>query len=77
MVRVVDVEPEASPTLMMALKAGAPVDARAGTIAADSLAPRRVRTLVYPIAKRYVAHVVLVADDEISRPQLALWDICG
>ena len=76
-VRVVGVEPEASPTLTMALKAGAPVDARTGTIAADSLAPRRVRTVVYPIAKRYVDHVVLVAGDEISRPQLALWDICG
>ena len=52
-VRVVGVEPEASPTLTMALKAGGPVDAPAGGIAADSLAPRRVGTLVYPIAKQY------------------------
>ena len=72
-VRVVGVEPEASPTLTMALKAGGPVDAPAGGIAADSLAPRRVGTLVYPIAKRYVDHVVLVADDEIKSAQLALW----
>jgi threonine dehydratase len=73
-VRVVGVEPEASPTLTMALKAGGPVDAPAGGIAADSLAPRRVGTLVYPIAKQYVDRVVLVADDEIKRAQLALWE---
>jgi threonine dehydratase len=73
-VRVVGVEPEASPTLTMALKAGGPVDAPAGGIAADSLAPRRVGTLVYPIAKQYVDRVVLVADDEIKRTQLALWE---
>ena len=73
-VRVVGVEPEASPTLTRALQAGGPVDAPAGGIAADSLAPRRVGTLVYPIAKQYVGHVVLVTDDEISRAQLALWE---
>jgi threonine dehydratase len=73
-VKVVGVEPEASPTLTMALKAGGPIDAPAGGIAADSLAPRRVGTLVYPIAKRYVDHVVLVADDEIKRAQLVLWE---
>jgi threonine dehydratase len=73
-VRVVGIEPEASPTLTMALKAGGPVDAPAGGIAADSLAPRRVGILVYPIAKQYVDHVVLVADDEMKRAQLALWE---
>ena len=73
-VKVVGVEPEASPTLTMALKAGGPVDAPAGGIAADSLAPRRVGTLVYPIAKGYVDHVLLVPDDAIKRAQLALWE---
>ena len=73
-VRVVGVEPEGSPTLTMALQAGEPVDAPAGGIAADSLAPRRVGTLVYPIAEQYVDHVVLVADDEIKRAQLILWE---
>jgi threonine dehydratase len=58
----------------MALQAGEPVDAPAGGIAADSLAPRRVGTLVYPIHKQYVDHVVLVADHEIKRAQLALWE---
>jgi hypothetical protein len=60
-VRVVGVEPGALPTLTMALKAGAPIDAPAGGIAADSLAPRRVGALVYPIAKRHVDHVVVLA----------------
>jgi hypothetical protein len=40
-----------SPTLYKALEAGNPVDAEAGGIAADSLAPRRVGALMFPIAK--------------------------
>ena len=43
-----------------ALAAGAPVDAPAGGIAADSLAPRRVGELMFPIAQRSVERVVLV-----------------
>jgi threonine dehydratase len=38
-VRIIGVEPAAAPTLSFALKAGKPVDAPAGGIAADSLAP--------------------------------------
>jgi len=72
-IRVVAVEPEASPTLAMALEAGEPVDAETGGIAADSLAPRRVGRLVFPIAKRHVERVVLVPDDAITRAQRALW----
>src|SRR5262249_20788135 len=56
-VRVVGVEPEASPTLARALEAGRPVDAEAGGIAADSLAPRRVGERVFPIAQRHVERV--------------------
>jgi len=73
-VKVVGVEPEAAPTLSMALKEGGPVDAPAGGIAADSLAPRRIGSLVYPIAKRHVDRVVLVPDEAINRAQLALWE---
>lgn len=40
------VEPEGAPTLAHALRAGEPVDAPAGSIAADSLAPRRVGELM-------------------------------
>ncbi|HEY4441200.1 MAG TPA: threonine/serine dehydratase [Candidatus Elarobacter sp.] len=72
--RVVGVEPEAAPTLARALEAGAPVDAPAGGIAADSLAPRRVGELVFPIAKAFVEQVVLVPDDAIAASQRALWD---
>jgi threonine dehydratase len=73
-VAVVGVEPEAAPTLARALEAGRPVDAEAGGIAADSLAPRRVGELMFPIAQRYVRQVVLVEDEAIQRAQEALWD---
>jgi threonine dehydratase len=73
--RVVAVEPEAAPTLHDALKAGHPVDAPAGGIAADSLAPRQVGRLMFPIAQRYVAAAVLVCDDAIRDAQARLWDV--
>jgi threonine dehydratase len=73
-VRVVGVEPEAAPTLRRALEAGRPVDAEAGGIAADSLAPRRVGELMFPIARAWVARVALVPDAAIRRAQQALWD---
>lgn len=72
-VRVVGVEPEASPTLSKALEAGRPVDAEMGGIAADSLAPRRVGEIGFPIAQRHVERVVLVSDDAIRQAQKALW----
>jgi threonine dehydratase len=72
-VRVVGVEPEAAPTLTDALAAGRPVDAPAGGIAADSLAPRRVGTLMFPIAQAYVERVVRVTDDHIIQAQDLLW----
>jgi len=71
--RVVAVEPEQSPTLHSAFAAGAPVDAPAGGIAADSLAPKRVGTLMFPIARAHVERVVLVSDDAIRQAQTALW----
>ena len=73
-VRVVAVEPEGAPTLDHAFKAGEPVDAPAGSIAADSLAPRRVGELMFPLAQRFVERVVLVSDDAIRRAQAALWE---
>jgi threonine dehydratase len=72
--RVVGVEPELAPTLTAALAAGGPVDAPVGGIAADSLAPRRVGTLVYPLVHRFVERVVLVSDAAIVEAQQALWD---
>ena len=70
---VVGVEPELAPTLTQALAAGRPVDADAGGIAADSLAPRRVGERVFPIAREHVARVVLVTDGSIRNAQEALW----
>jgi threonine dehydratase len=72
--RVVGVEPEAAPTLFKALEAGRPVDAEAGGIAADSLAPRRIGEKVFPIARAHVSGVVLVTDAAIRAAQQALWD---
>jgi threonine dehydratase len=73
--KVVGVEPEAAPTLFMALEAGGPVDAPAGGIAADSLAPRSVGRIMFPIAQAYVSHVALVTDQAIVEAQKALWDV--
>lgn len=74
-VRVIGVEPRLSPTLTMALEAGAPVDAPADGVAADSLAPLRVGELVLPIAQAHVAEVILVDDEEIIAAQKRLWDV--
>src|SRR5262249_47748630 len=74
-VKIVGVEPEASPTLHRAFEAGRPVDAEAEGIAADSLAPRRVGELMFPIAERYVDRVVLIADDAIRQAQQSLWRV--
>ena len=72
-IRIVGVEPEAAPTLWNAMRAGRPVDSAAGGIAADSLAPKRVGELMFPLAQRYVESVALVADDAIVEAQRALW----
>jgi threonine dehydratase len=72
-VKIVGVEPEGAPTLWNALRAGRPVDSEAGGIAADSLAPKRVGVLMFPIAQKYVKRVVLVADDAIQNAQRTLW----
>ena len=72
--RIVGVEPRKSPTLTRALEAGKPVDAEAGGIAADSLAPRRVGELVFPLARQYVERVVLVEDEMIADAQQRLWN---
>jgi threonine dehydratase len=73
-VKLVGVEPEAAPTLHAAFAAGHPVDAPTGSIAADSLAPKRIGTMAFAIAREHVApEIVLVADDDIRQAQAALW----
>jgi threonine dehydratase len=72
-IKIVAVEPEKAPTLTRALEAGRPIDAEAGGIAADSLAPRRVGELVFPIISQHVKQTVLVSDDAILDAQRRLW----
>ncbi len=73
-VSIIGVEPTGAPTLSRALAAGRPVDAEAGSVAIDSLAPRRVGELTFAIISRYVQRVILVTDEEILRAQALLWD---
>lgn len=73
--RLVGVEPELAPTLTRALAAGCPVDTEAGGIAADSLAPRRVGELMFPLAKARVDRVLLVTDEAIRAAQESLWRV--
>ncbi len=74
-VRIIGVEPEEAPTLARAMEAGRPVDAPAGGVAADSLAPRQVGQLMFPFAQKYVERVALVTDDAIREAQNVLWSI--
>jgi threonine dehydratase len=72
-VRVIGVEPEGAPTLTHALRAGGPVDAPAGSVAFDSLAPARIGDLVFPFVRDRVERAILVSDDDIVNAQRHLW----
>ena len=72
--RVVGAEPEGAPTMTAALAAGGPTDAPAGSIAVDSLAPRRVGELTFAVAARHVHSIVLVTDDAIRAARALLWE---
>ena len=73
-IRIIAIEPEGAPTLHRAFEAGHPVDAPAEGIAADSLAPKRVGEMMFPIAEAFVERSILVSDDDIIAAQKALWD---
>jgi threonine dehydratase len=73
-IRIIAVEPEGAPTLYRAFEAGHPVDAPAEGIAADSLAPKRVGEMMFPIAEAFVERSILVGDDDIVAAQKALWN---
>jgi threonine dehydratase len=73
-VRVVGVEPEGAPTMTEALAAGRPVDAATGSVAVDSLAPRRVGELTLSLVSHRAHSVVLVSDEAILQAQQALWE---
>jgi threonine dehydratase len=72
-IKIVAVEPDKAPTLTRALEAGRPVDAEAGGVAAESLAPRRVGEFVFPIISRHIRQTVLVTDEAILDAQRRLW----
>jgi threonine dehydratase len=73
-VRVIGVEPTAAPTLTTALAAGTPVPAPTGSIAVDSLAPKQIGALTFPVIQKYVDGTILVSDDDIVAAQRLLWD---
>ncbi len=72
--KIVSVEPEGCPGLHDALRAGHPVSAPVGGLAADSLGARQVGALMFPVAQAYVAEAVLVTDAAIAAAQALLWD---
>jgi threonine dehydratase len=71
---IIGVEPAGAPTLTRALAAGQPVDAEVGSLAVDSLAPRRVGQQTFAVLRDGVRQVLLVSDAEIRAAQELLWD---
>jgi threonine dehydratase len=72
--KVISVEPENCPALHDALRAGHPVEAPVGGLAADSLGARQVGALMFPTAQAFVADAVLVPDAAIAAAQRLIWD---
>ncbi|MFN0318302.1 MAG: threonine/serine dehydratase [Burkholderiales bacterium] len=73
-VRVIGVEPSSCATLHDALKAGHPVDVSVSGIAADSLGAKRIGSIAFALAQKFVSEVVLVTDEEIRQAQRHLWE---
>ncbi|MGO9078856.1 MAG: serine/threonine dehydratase [Streptosporangiaceae bacterium] len=73
-VQIIGVEPEGAPTMTEALRAGGPVQAEAGSIAVDSLAPRRAGALTYAVTAALAHSMLLVSDEAIAAAQRLLWD---
>ncbi len=72
---IVSVEPEGCPTLYAALRAGVPVPAPVGGLAADSLGARQVGAIMFPVARHFVTEAVLVSDGAIREAQKLLWEL--
>jgi threonine dehydratase len=72
---VVGIEPEGAATLHAAWQAGGPIDIdRLDSYAADALGARRTGDLNFALARRHVARVELVTDDDIRAAQRFLWE---
>ncbi len=72
--RVVIVEPDECPTLLVAAMAGQPMDAPSGGVAADSLGARRAGALAFRIMREQGGQCVVLKDDAIRNAQRWLWD---
>jgi threonine dehydratase len=59
--------------LAAALDAGEPVDVDVSGLAADALGARRVGSLGFEAARRWVDRVVVVSDDQVVDAQRRLW----
>ncbi len=71
--KIIGVEPETSNALHAALAAGSPVTIKPSGLAADSLGASSAGTLMFPIAQKHVAEVILITDDDIRAAQRFLW----
>lgn len=72
--RIVIVEPDECPTLLVAAMAGQPMDAPTGGVAADSLGARRAGALAFRIMAELGGRCVVQKDDTILSAQRWLWD---
>lgn len=61
------------PALHDALRAGEPVDAAVGGMAADSLGARRIGSIAFEMSRQFVDRSVLVSESAIRDAQAALW----
>ena len=75
-VALVAVEPEGCPAFLSALRAGRPVPAPVGGLAADSLGARQVGALMFAAAAPVVTAAVTVPDSAIREAQQRLWSAC-
>lgn len=72
--KIIASEPEKAPSLDYALKAGRPVAAPGGGVAADSLAPKSIGEKPFAVIRDRLAANVLVPDEAIVAAQKALWE---
>lgn len=71
--RVVAIEPEMSPSFHAARRAGRPINAPVGGMAASSLGARTIGELAWE-ASPWVDESVLVTEEDIAAAQLWLWE---
>jgi threonine dehydratase len=71
--KIVGVEPKTCNALHAALSAHEPVTIKPSGLAADSLGASSAGTLMFPIAQKHVAEVVLIDDEDIKSAQRYLW----